>query len=172
MQSKSEKMGTLEVIMESSCLRVYSPKYDEETDPEFVRFMLKFRNVTEPQHKKCFDAILSAINKMYRDTGARENLFRPEIGSVKAMPLFVHLPKKNRKIGLVRLYCIRISDRLLILGNGDIKRVQTFQEDPILYQYVKDLRKIIGKIKRFAAKDNIDFDDFDRMVELLDSIKI
>ena len=33
-------------------------------------------------------------------------------------------------------------------------------------------RKIIGKIKRFAAKDNIDFDDFDRMVELLDSIKI
>lgn len=54
MQSKSEKMGTLEVIMESSCLRVYSPKYDEETDPEFVRFMLKFRNVTEPQHKKMF----------------------------------------------------------------------------------------------------------------------
>ena len=58
------------------------------------------------------------------------------------------------------------------MGNGDIKRVQTFQEDPILYQYVKDLRRIVGKIQRLAAKDNIDFDDFDRMVELLDSIKI
>ena len=40
----------------------------------------------------------------------------------------------------LRLYCLRISDQILILGNGGIKNTRTYQEDEKLSGYVMDLQ--------------------------------
>ena len=42
--------------------------------------------------------------------------------------------------GKIRLYCLRISDEVLILGNGDVKRTATYEEDTKLLGYVLDLQ--------------------------------
>lgn len=41
----------------------------------------------------------------------------------------------------LRLYCLRISDQILILGNGGIKATRTYQENELLSGYVMDLQK-------------------------------
>ena len=43
--------------------------------------------------------------------------------------------------GKLRLYCLRISDQIVILGNGGVKNVRTYEEDPKLYGYVLDLQR-------------------------------
>lgn len=40
----------------------------------------------------------------------------------------------------LRLYCLRISDQILILGNGGVKTTRTYEEDPKLLGYVIDLQ--------------------------------
>ena len=40
----------------------------------------------------------------------------------------------------LRLYCLRISDQILILGNGGVKTTRSYEEDPKLLGYVIDLQ--------------------------------
>ena len=40
----------------------------------------------------------------------------------------------------LRLYCLRISDQILILGNGGVKTTRTYEQDPKLLGYVIDLQ--------------------------------
>ena len=42
----------------------------------------------------------------------------------------------------LRLYCLRISDQILILGNGGVKNTRTYQEDSKLSGYVMDLQGV------------------------------
>ena len=41
----------------------------------------------------------------------------------------------------LRLYCLRISDQILIMGNGGVKDTRTYEESKELYGYVMDLQK-------------------------------
>ncbi len=41
----------------------------------------------------------------------------------------------------LRLYCLRISDQILIMGNGGVKDTSTYEESKELYGYVMDLQK-------------------------------
>ena len=52
--------------------------------------------------------------------------------SVQALPI---------ESGKLRLYCLRLSDQIVILGNGGVKITRTYEEDPKLYGYVLDLQK-------------------------------
>ena len=45
----------------------------------------------------------------------------------------VALPVTSSKL---RLYCLRLSDKILILGNGGVKSTRTYQEDSSLKAYV------------------------------------
>lgn len=40
----------------------------------------------------------------------------------------------------LRLYCLRISDKILILGNGGVKTTRTYQENEKLSGYVMDFQ--------------------------------
>lgn len=54
-------------------------------------------------------------------------------------------------IGKLRLYCLRLSDKILIFGNGDIKDTRAWQESSTLSTYVEMLidtsRFIASRIK-------------------------
>ena len=42
----------------------------------------------------------------------------------------------------LRLYCLRLSDSVLIVGNGGVKHTQKVSEDEILNGYVISLQKL------------------------------
>lgn len=63
----------------------------------------------------------------------------------------VALPIERSRI---RLYCLRMSDQVLIVGNGGIKNAKTYEESEELNGYVIDLQKF-DKILKQALKDGI-----------------
>ena len=59
------------------------------------------------------------------------------------MPLFISPNSKiDKKIGKMRLYCLRYSEKILVLGNGGVSTLQKYEEDVWLNKCVNDLRTI------------------------------
>ena len=56
----------------------------------------------------------------------------------------VALPVLSSKL---RLYCLRLSDGILILGNGGVKQSRTYEEDDSLRGYVLTLQKFEELLK-------------------------
>lgn len=75
------------------------------------------------------------------DEGALERFFRPE---GKMRDSVVALPVLRSKL---RLYCLCLSDRILVLGNGGVKNSRTYEEDDSLRGYVLTLQKFEELLK-------------------------
>ena len=57
--------------------------------------------------------------------------------------------------GRLRLYCLRLSDSVLIAGNGGRKDTRTYNESAELSGYVISLQKLDKIIKAEVKKGNI-----------------
>lgn len=55
----------------------------------------------------------------------------------------------------LRLYCLRLSDSVLIVGNGGQKSTRTYEEDSELNGYVIQLQKLDDLLKMAEAKGEI-----------------
>lgn len=55
----------------------------------------------------------------------------------------------------LRLYCLNINHKILILGNGGLKNSKNYQENPILHKAVQTLQRIDIKIKQLENKQVI-----------------
>lgn len=164
-------MGKFELIMETSKVSMYSPKFDGERNNEFEKFLLANRNQSHPQLKKFFDAILSVIEKM-GETGAYERYFRPEGGNVKAVPTYIDVPRIDKRVGKMRLYCLRLSERMLVLGGGAVSTSQKYEDDPVLLTIIGDLRDIEDHIRRLVRQADTDYDDFDALKRIIETITL
>ena len=110
---------------------MFSICFDGSEESEFEKFLNEFKD--NATYNKDFNVILLALSKII-DKGALERFFRNEgrmNDNVKALAI------DSRKL---RLYCLRISDQILILGNGGVKVTRTYQEDSKLSGYVMDLQ--------------------------------
>ena len=110
---------------------MFSICFDGGEESEFEKFLNEFKD--NETYNKDFNVILLALSKII-DKGALERFFRNEgrmNDNVKALAI------DARKL---RLYCLRISDQILILGNGGVKTTRTYQEDSKLSGYVMDLQ--------------------------------
>ena len=110
---------------------MFSICFDGSEESEFEKFLNEFKD--NATYNKDFNVILLALSKII-DKGALERFFRNEgrmNDNVKALAI------DSRKL---RLYCLRISDQILILGNGSVKATRTYQEDSKLSGYVMDLQ--------------------------------
>lgn len=133
-----KKKTTVELVEQSAKVSFYSISFQMDRTTEFERFLAKFEE--EAEFNEDYQKILAAL-EIILDKGALERYFRPE-GAMKdnlcALPL---------ESGNIRLYCLRISDEILILGNGDRKTTRTYQEDTRLLGYALDLQKFDRLLK-------------------------
>lgn len=86
---------------------------------------------------------------MINGAGFLERYFRPEgkmRDNVCALPVVS---------GKLRLYCLRLSDSVLIAGGGGRKTTQSYEEDANLNGYVISLQKLDELIKVEVKKGNI-----------------
>lgn len=105
--------------------------------------MLSFLFVPSPYEIAALQAILRI--------GALERFFRPEGGindSVQALPI---------ESGKLRLYCLRLSDQIVILGNGGVKNTRTYEAK--LYGYVLDLQKFEKILNESIAKGYVSIEE-------------
>jgi len=164
-------MGKFELFLETDKVCMYSPKYDGETQNEFEKFLYANNSHSHPQLKRFFDAIISVIEKM-SETGAYERYFRPEGGNIKAVPLYINTTKIDKKVGKMRLYCLRLSERMLILGGGAVTTALKNEDDPVLLAIIGDLREIEQHIKRIVKQANTDIDDFVALKHIIETITL
>ena len=123
--------ATLKTIEQNDNVGMFSICFDGSEVSEFEKFLNEFKD--NATYNKDFNIILLALSKII-DKGALERFFRNEgrmNDNVKALAI------DSRKL---RLYCLRISDQILILGNGGVKNTRTYQEDSKLSGYVMDLQ--------------------------------
>lgn len=125
------KKVTLKTIEQNDNVSLFSICFEKNSQTEFEKFMSEFKD--NATYNKDFNIILLALSKII-DKGALERFFRIE-GSMNDN--VAALAIDSRKL---RLYCLRISDQILILGNGGVKTTRTYQEDKVLRGYVIDLQ--------------------------------
>ena len=134
---------TIELVEEHDAVNFYSIRLDEEELSELERFFEKFPIGCEYDDE--IDIIIAWLDKI-GETGALERYFRPEGrygDGVGVIPIDV-----GNKL---RLYCLRISDKILVFGNGGIKDADSWQNSGTLAPYVEMLidtsRFIISRIR-------------------------
>jgi hypothetical protein len=134
-----KKKATVDLVEQSDKVSFYSISFQMDRTTEFERFLTKFEE--EAEFNEDYQKILAAL-EIILDRGALERYFRPE-GTMEdnlcALPI---------ESGNIRLYCLRISDEILILGNGDRKTTKTYQEDRKLLGYALDLQKFDRLLKK------------------------
>jgi hypothetical protein len=122
----------LYLINEGENCTIYTLQFLHDTESEFEKFIAKFINNSE--YSEDYSRIAAVLTRIAR-TGAKERYFRRE---GKANDSVAALPVLDTKL---RLYCLRLSDKILILGNGGIKKTRTYEEDSSLKAYVMTLQK-------------------------------
>lgn len=132
---------------EKACL--FSICFEGESFSEFEKFISNHKEA----YSKDLNIILAAIKRMLSVSGFLERYFRPE-GKMKdnvcALPI---------QSGKLRLYCLRLSDSVMIAGNGGVKNVKSYQESEELSGYVVTLQKLDEAIKVAIKKGNITIEE-------------
>ena len=133
-------MSEVELILlnEGNRCTLYSIQFTSEDESEYERFYSKF--IEDAKLNRDLLRIVQLVDKIAEE-GALERLFRPE---GKMMDSVVALPVLSSKL---RLYCLRLSDGILILGNGGVKQSRTYEEDDSLRGYVLTLQKFEELLK-------------------------
>ena len=138
-----KKKTTLDIIGQSEKTTLYSISFEMDGTTEFEKFVAEFE--MNASFNQSYQRIIAALQKVLA-FGALERFFRPEgkmSDSVAAVPI---------EGGALRLYCLRISDQIVILGNGGIKHQGPYENDPKLYGYVLDLQRFERILKDKLAK--------------------
>ena len=132
------KKATIEPVEQSEIASLYTISFENDNLSEFAKFMTNFKDNARLQRD--YQIILLALQKIL-ENGTLERYFRPEgkfNDGVCALPI---------SSGKLRLYCLRLSDKILIIGNGGIKDSKTYNENYELNGYVIDLQKFDALIK-------------------------
>lgn len=141
---------------EKACL--FSICFEGESFSEFEKFISKHKEA----YSKDLNIILAAIKRMLSVSGFLERYFRPEgkmRDNVCALPI---------QSGKLRLYCLRLSDSIMIAGNGGVKNVRSYEESEELSGYVVTLQKLDEAIKFAVKKGKITIEEHN--IEDVDNI--
>ena len=144
-QRDSTDMSEAELVQlnkDRNCT-LYTIQFVTEDKSEYLRFYNRFKN------DATYNEDLARIAKFVEsiaNLGALERFSRPE---GKMSDRVCALPVVKSKL---RLYCLRLSDSILILGNGGVKKTRTYDEDDELRGFVVSLQKFDKLIKE-GVKD-------------------
>ena len=123
----------LELLEMGDKVSLYSPRFVGETYTEFEKFLIEYKD----DYQEDVAQIVYRLDIVKRD-GPEDRHFRYE-GSksdrVMALPSYLETTK-------LRVYLLNIKSKILILGNGGLKKTRTYQEDAFLKKCVENLQKI------------------------------
>ena len=140
------KTINLKTIEQNDNVSLYSICFNGSDVSEYEDFLMKFKDNSTLNYD--FQRILLALEKII-DRGALERFFRIE---GKMNDRVSALAIDSRKL---RLYCLRISDQILIVGNGGVKTTRTYQENEQLSGYVMDLQRFDELLKQAQQNGSI-----------------
>lgn len=136
----------LYLIQDGENCTIYTLQFLRDVESEFEKFVTKFRE--DAEYSEDFSRIAAFIKRIAKN-GELERYFRTE---GKMNDSVVALPVISSKL---RLYCLRLSDKILILGNGGVKTSQRYEDDTLLNGYVMTLQKFEQLLRQEVALGNV-----------------
>ena len=134
-----ERNLLIELLEDGEKVSLYSPHFKGEEYSEFEKFLLAFKD-TYPDDVR---QLVYRLDIIKRD-GAADRHFRYEgTRRDRVMALPSHLETTS-----LRLYLLNIKSKILILGNGGLKKTATYEEDESLHRQVRTLQKIDIELKQ------------------------
>ena len=132
--------ATLEELEDLSGAKVtyYTVRFEGRKHNELEDFIL--RHHQNPTIRDEFNDLLGWMQQIGNRTGARLMYFRHE-GNAYALPPKAYLLEIDYTENL-RLYCLRLSDDLVVLFNGGIKTTRTPDECPNVRKYFREARQL------------------------------
>ncbi|MFY9311055.1 MAG: hypothetical protein WAQ28_18575 [Bacteroidia bacterium] len=119
----------VELLENHEKVNFYTIRFVDEKISEFEKFYDKF-DIEE--FETDIDTIVYWIDKI-GEIGALDRYFRPEGGKLKALPI---------DTSKLRLYCYKLTEGIVIIGNGGVKKTRTYNEDPLLNSFASVLKTI------------------------------
>lgn len=134
-----ERNLLIELLETGEKVSLYSPRFEGEEYTEFEKFIIAYKD----SYPTDIQILIRRID-IIKQNGADDRYFRYEgTKRDRVMALPSHLDTAT-----LRLYCLNISHKILVLGNGGVKSTQTYEEDPHLHKCVQTLQKIDIEIKK------------------------
>lgn len=135
----------IELFEEQDKVSFYTLRFTGE-ETEVDKFLDKFPEGCE--FDEDIDIIIKWIDQIGK-RGALERYLRPEgkqKDNIWAIPI---------ETNSLRLYVLRLSDEILVLGNGGNKSTATYNEDSFLKSCVELLQEVDGYIRSRLSKGTI-----------------
>ena len=106
----------------------------------FDRFIEDFRDAYQPE----LTDVLRRLISIGKQTGALVTFFKMDEGleADDMVCALFDIPYKY-----LRLYCIRVSEKIVIVGSGGPKQTRTWQEDPLLSKEVHRMMEISARLR-------------------------
>lgn len=136
----------LVLLEQSDKVSIYSVQKDGAECSEFEEFLLNHRDDYSSEVAR----ILYRLDKIKED-GCFDRHFRY---AGKYRDRTFELPSKFDTISL-RVFCIVLSEQIVILGNGGVKTTDTYNEDPWLNSCELEMQRVDSVIKRREATGKI-----------------
>lgn len=137
--------ASIKSVASTETAGIFSICFEGESFTEFEKFVIKHKE----SYSRDLNVILAAINRMLEVSGFLERYFRPE-GKMRdrvcALPIIS---------GKLRLYCLRMSDSVLIAGNGGVKDTQRYQDSEELNGYVISLQNLDHALQLAVKKGEV-----------------
>lgn len=136
----------IELVSKGKRTTLYTIRISNETKTEFEKFI---DNKDVKNHRN-FGSLVQRIKDVEERHGFRDYWFRYE-----SDPVYALFWEK------LRLYCLRWSQTIIILGNGGIKETRTYQENPHLNDCVEKLLYVSERLeKRIREREiTINYDE-------------
>ncbi|MBO4481403.1 MAG: hypothetical protein J5719_02475 [Bacteroidales bacterium] len=143
----------IEEVKKTDIAGLFTIVFDNSSETEFENFINKFKENAVRQEE--LSIILTAIERMLTVSGFLERYFRSE---GKMNDNVVALPIEKTPL---RLYCLRLSNSVLIVGNGGYKKTKTYQEDDNLNGHVITLQKLDNLLSKAMKRGDIVIEEAD-----------
>lgn len=153
-------MSELELVLadNSEKCTMYTIHFLSEDDTELENFISRFKDSAE--YNSDFQSIMIFMERILAN-GSLERYFRRE-GTMNDS--VVALPVVNSKL---RLYCLRLSDHILVVGNGGVKKTRTYEENDELQGYVMTLQKFERLLRREEGIGNVEITETEIRTDLI-----
>ena len=116
------KWATIEEIYTFKKVTYYSIRLEEDSYSETEKFILRFENDIQLHNE--LENILALLVILGNEKGAKNRFFRDE-SAAQALPPEAKESKREKWVQFIdsnlRLFCLRLSDEVVILMNGGIK---------------------------------------------------
>jgi hypothetical protein len=151
----------LESFKEFPRVHFYTVRWDEYEESETDRFIARFMDNGEFQEE--LEEILTLIEEIGENRGAKGYLFNRFEDKATALPPNFSLTIDNVEFlfpqNRLRLYCVRLSEQIVILFNGGLKESQTVQDSPDLIMKFREAQLFVKKIEEALREKDIEIDE-------------